>query len=289
MCSEHNTAIVIAGIRIELKSALSPSELRIEERLGQFLGAAISSEDRVVLRWQESAGEPSPDGDMIYDPGSIWRMFRKGGQTCAAMRYTSETTQGVLRANSTWDDLTLTERRDGAEWISLLNLGAGELLLRTRILFTGGLVFHAYGIDDNGCGVAFVGHSGAGKSTQASLWAGVPGVIAMNDDRVAVRPTATGALIYGTPWGGAKDIARNHSAPLAAIVVLEQASENSIEPLSISLAAPMLLARTFLPYWDPSLMQLAFTNLQSILARVSVFRLRCRPEMAVVPLVRSIL
>ena len=36
-------------------------------------------------------------------------------------------------------------------------------------------------------------------------------------------------------------------------------------------------------------MQRAMANLNAILAHVPVYRLRCRPEMAVIPLVRSVL
>ena len=71
--------------------------------------------------------------------------------------------------------------------------------------------------------------------------------------------------------------------------MLEQAPENAIQPLSPSAAAALLLARAFLPYWDPALMQRAMTNLNTILGCVPVYRLRCRPEPAVIPLVRSVL
>ena len=128
-----------------------------------------------------------------------------------------------------------------------------------------------------------------GKSTQLGLWNHVPGVTAMNDDRIAVRPNANDAICYGTPWGGTAEIASNHQAPLSALILLEQASENKIQRLSPSTAAPLLLARAFLPYWDRSLMQRAFENLNVLLAHVPVYLLRCRPEPAVVSLVRSVL
>ena len=161
--------------------------------------------------------------------------------------------------------------------------------IERAMLFTDGLVFHASGIDDHGHGLVFVGHSGAGKSTQACLWTEEPGVIAMNDDRVAVRVNAQTAMCYGTPWGGTANIARNHAAPLRAIILLEQAPENNIERLTPAVAAPLLLARTFLPYWDALLMQRALANLNTMLARTPFFRLRCRPEKAVIPLVRAAL
>jgi hypothetical protein len=293
MSNLHSIPIRIANVLIELTSPLSAAELGIEGRLGPFRAAGAPEKPlaRVALGWEESESAPAPRGDLIYDPGSIWKMYREGPDFYAALTYHSQrrAAQGVLRANSAWDDLTLTERRTGAAWRSLLNIGAGELILRTAILFTGGLIFHSSGLDDNGKGIVFIGHSGAGKSTQADLWSQEPGVIAMNDDRIAVRVEARGPMCYGTPWGGTADIARNHAAPLAALIVLEQAPENAIQPLAPAAAAPRLTARAFLPYWDQSLMSRAMANLNAILARVPVYRLRCRPERAVIPLVRSVL
>jgi hypothetical protein len=280
---------------------IHPSDFPLEERSekGEVRNSpfTIHTSDfplaRVALRWEESAGPPASQGDLIYDPGSIWKMYRTGTDFYASLAYQGEgqvaPTQGVIRANSAWDDLTLTEQRTGANWRSLLNLGAGELILRAAILFTGGLVFHSAGLDDNGKGIVFVGHAGAGKSTQLGWWLPEPGVIAMNDDRVAVRPNAAGAICYGTPWGGTANIARNHQAPLAALILLEQAPENDIQPLTPSAAASSLLARTFLPYWDRGLMLRAAANLNVLLARAPVYRLRCRAEPEVVPLVRSVL
>jgi hypothetical protein len=289
----HNFSIHIAGVAIDIESPLSPGELGLENRFGTFHHSQEEPDLRSALRWEESASLPVPEGKVIYDPGSIWRMYRTGEGYCAEIGYPREDAQeparGLLWANAVWGDLALREKRTGAAWQSLLNIGAGELAFRTRILFADGLVFHAAGIDDNGRGIVFVGHSGAGKSTQLGLWEDLPGVTAMNDDRIAVRSTPKGVACYGTPWGGSRDIARNHRAPLAAIVLLEQAAENEIQRLPAAMAASLLMARTFLPYWDQGLMVRAMNNLNEILKRAPVYRLRCRPEAAVVPLVRSVL
>ncbi len=220
-------------------------------------------------------------------------MYRADQEFYAAINYEpddgSAPAQGVLRANADWNDLRLTEWHTGTHWRSLLGLGAGELILRTSMLFCDGLVLHASGVDDNGRGLVFVGHAGAGKSTLASLWGHVPGAIAMNDDRMAIRVGSDAPMCYGTPWGGTGNVARNHQTALAAIVLLEQAHENNIQSLSTSIAGPSLLARAFLPYWDESLMERALANVRSILGSVPVFHLRWRPETAVIPLIRSVL
>lgn len=291
--SSESFIINIADILIEVHSPLSASGLGLNKNFDSFLGTSANPLARVSLRWQESNSAPTPCGELIYDPGMIWKMYRDGEQFYAAMNYadgdSNPQTKSVLRANATWDDLTLTEQRTSAQWKSLLNVGAGELLFRTTILLTDGVVFHASGLDDHGRGVVFVGHSGAGKSTQLDFWNADPGVVAMNDDRIAVRPNAHGAMCYGLPWGGTSDIAFNHAAPLSALVLLEQAPKNDIQRISSAAAASLLVPRMFLPYWDKNLMHRALANLDKLLERVPVYHLRCRPEPAVIELVRSVL
>jgi hypothetical protein len=293
MDSLYHIPITIANILIDLTSSLSPAELKIEDRLGQFFGQPENPLMRIALRWKESIQQPRPIGKLIYDPGSIWKMYRDVSGDYAELTYhgdnLSAQAHSVLQINSAWDDLILTEQRTMPSWISLLNIGAGELILRTAILFSGGLVFHSSGLDDNGKGIVFIGHSGAGKSTQLGIWSQEPGVISMNDDRVAVRIEDNVPICYGTPWGGTLNVARNHSAPLSALVILEQSPENSIHPISPIEASSLLMARAFLPYWDRSLMLLAIANLNTILKYVPVFRLRCRPEREVIALVRSVI
>ena len=51
----------------------------------------------------------------------------------------------------------------------------------------------------------------------------------------------------------------------------------------------MLAPRSFLPYWDKSLMARAMANLNTILGSVPVYRLRNRAEKSNISLVRSVL
>jgi hypothetical protein len=218
MPAEISIPITIAGITFELRTALSLSELGVERWLGRFVGRsspypagspalpAASAE----ISWRASARPLIPPaGNPAFDPGSTWRMHHLAdGRWCAAIRYSPplgappESPQALLYTDDGWQQLVLEEWPDGPGWSSLLGMGAGELMLRARILFAGGLLFHASGIDDGGRSIAFVGalrrrqeHSGRPVGSRAG------------GQRPERRPhcgaaAADGrALAFGTPWG----------------------------------------------------------------------------------------
>ncbi len=288
MAPGSSFSITVAGIELEVECPLTPAELGITRRLGPFLAKPEQPAVRRRVRWEEAAAEPLPHGALIYNPGAVWRLYRAGRDLEVALEYPTEP-RAILQTNDTWSDFTLIEHRNGPHWQSVLRSGATELLVRAGVLAAGGLVLHASGLDVGGRGIVFVGHSGAGKSTQVALWRDQRDTVPLSDDRIAVRIEDGRARSYGTPWGGTLEIARNGSAPLSALVLVEHAPDNELQRLSVADAAPLILARAFLPYWDRGLMGLALGNLQGILERTPVYRLRCRPEPAVVPLVRAIL
>jgi hypothetical protein len=281
--------ITIANILIELTSPLSVEEMGIGSRFGAFFGTNKNPIAQLGLCWENGINSITSPGELIYDPGSIWKMYRSGYNFQAVFAYNTKNPQSRLLVNPSWNILTLTEQPTNRFWTSILNFGAGELILRTAILFTGGVVFHASLVDDNGKGILFVGHSGEGKSTIANLWSQVSGAIIINEDRVAVRSTKTGAMGFGIPWGGSANITRNHQVPISAIILLEQSTQNDIQHISPFIASSSLITRTFLPYWDQTLLLLAMSNLNNIINNVQIFRVRFRPDTAIVPLIQSVL
>jgi hypothetical protein len=282
--------ISIADIQIELRTPLSATELKIDKKFEHFLQRKKKVTSDVVINWREQLDLIPPPGRLIYDPGSIWRMYKTDEAVYVVIKYPRKySSSSLMCINDNWSDIHLSEHRVSSEWKSHVQTGAGELILRTNILLKGGLVFHASGIDDNGRGILFVGHSGAGKSTQIKFWNKLPGVVPMSDDRIAVRLFENEVICYGTPWGGSANISSNHNAPVSAIILLQQASQNKIIQLSASKAAPLLFTKTFLPFWSDNLMNLVSSNLNRLLTKVPVYLLESRAEPQTTSIVRSIL
>ncbi len=116
-------------------------------------------------------------------------------------------------------------------WHVMMMLPLSELFLRR-----GMLTLHAAYIVHRGQGIVFSGPSGIGKSTQAELWRRCRGAQVVNGDRVLLIPGKDGALVASHFFSGTSGICENVTAPLKAIVLLEQAGENGVvevSPLSI--------------------------------------------------------
>ncbi len=288
----------IADLTVHIKSTLPFEEIGLPGRLGPFMVPRRTHTTDIAVQWEKTHSLPRlPGSEIIYDPKHIWRMFKGSDGYTAVVdidyrsRWNNRPPHARLYVDREWGRALLRERMAARKEQprTVLPLGPCELMVRTRIIFAAGLVFHACGIDDNGRGLLIVGRAGAGKSTQALLWAQEHGVTVLNDDRVACRLKAHGANIYGTPWGGTANIARNHQVPLSAILLIEKAHKNAVVQLSPADALPLLIARAFLPYWDSELLARACDILDRMLARIPVYLLQCRPEPSVIPLVRAAL
>lgn len=108
------------------------------------------------------------------------------------------------------------------------------------------VLFHGSALALDGKAYLFTAPSGTGKSTHAALWRQVFGarVTMINDDKPLLHIAPSEVTVYGTPWAGKAHLQTNTSAPLAGIVLLHQAPDNTIRPLTAREAYPRLLSQT---------------------------------------------
>jgi hypothetical protein len=137
---------------------------------------------------------------------------------------------------------------------SLTLFSTDQILLARVLAERKGCYIHASGVVLNKQGLLFVGHSGAGKSTIATMLKNKAEILC--DDRIIVRKWEDGFRIHGT-WshGDLPDISAG-SAPLKAIFFLEQDKQNRLCQIdSKHEAATRLLACLVKPlvtadWWD---------------------------------------
>lgn len=117
-----------------------------------------------------------------------------------------------------------------------------QILLAQLLADRQGCYIHAAGMILEGQGFLFVGHSEAGKSTIVTMLQNEGEILC--DDRMIVRRWPDGFKIYGTWSHGDVPIVSPKSAPLRAVLLLEQAEHNRLVPIN----DPKEIVRT-LPFY----------------------------------------
>ena len=143
------------------------------------------------------------------------------------------------------------------------------------------VLFHGSAVAVDGIAYLFAARSGTGKSTHARLWREVLGARTMmvNDDKPLLRVTDCGTFVYGTPWDGKHHLSTNTSAPLRAVCLISQGSENAIRAIDGLDALPRLLGQIHRPAGEDSLV--AVLDLLDRMARtVAFYEMECLPDVA---------
>ncbi len=158
------------------------------------------------------------------------------------------------------------------------------------IFNAGGILFHGAGIEHQGKGYLFFGHSGVGKSTISRL---SMGDIVLNDDLVALMPwkaqpdsTSNSADSYpkawsmhATPfWNPTQVKPTRHSSDLAAMFQLVQDKRVHLRPLSRSLASAELLASVPVIVKNAAFGVQLLERLEAIQESVPVYNLHFLPD-----------
>lgn len=149
------------------------------------------------------------------------------------------------------------------------------------------LLMHASAISYENKSIVFTASSGVGKTTQAELWAKHKGAMILNGDKVFLKKEQDSIHAWGSPWKGSSPYAENASAPLRAIVALEQAEENSIRKLEGFEMLEYVIPHVFFPSWDEHCEQAVLTFLDQVLGETEVYLLKCRPDEAAVELLEA--
>ena len=138
-------------------------------------------------------------------------------------------------------------------------------------------MMHCAAVNLNATAFAFIGKSGAGKTTQSMFWKENLGAEYINGDKPIIRLVDGRFFVFGTPWCGKEKLNKNISAPLKSIFEVVKSDENRIEKLPSFTALPVVLRQIYL--WDSvedvsKIMDLV----DLLLENVSVFKLYCRKE-----------
>lgn len=185
----------------------------------------------------------------------------------------------VLKANS---DFTSNEISVCSGTLAQSSFGLNNAMMMAYAFATADrltMLMHSSVIRWDGKGYMMTAPSGTGKSTHTRLWYdNIPGCDLMNDDNPVVRIVDGTPMVYGSPWSGKTPCYRNISAPVGAIVRIQQRPHNEIRRVSTLEAFGILLSATSSMKWDKRVYTGICDGISALIGGCGIFELGCLPD-----------
>jgi MoaA/NifB/PqqE/SkfB family radical SAM enzyme len=243
----HRRYFRIAGVTIRVDSDLPITDKTFAARFHPFQIAGPGEETiRLHHHFHLPEGTLAAAGQLVYrrPPWAIYNKDRSWIYLDAGPRANGESVYGAAVFNEEHTRGRIYHR-DAEVFLqgdlhSLTMLPSDQILLARALADRQACYFHAAGVVIDGKGMLLVGHSGAGKTTAVRMLMKQGTLLC--DDRIIVRRWPDRFRIHGTWSHGDLAEVSAADAPLAAILFLEKAAENSLVPLSRGMEAAGLLA-----------------------------------------------
>lgn len=169
-----------------------------------------------------------------------------------------------------------TIKKNGA--VDPWRLATAPFLLQHSIMNHCGLVIHAAGGSVQGKGMVFSAPSGTGKSTLSRLLLADSHNRLFSEERLIIRSVDKSWYIWGTPWHGESDLARNESVVLSTLVFLRQSQKTKLIELSPETGLRRLLQTVSIPWYSEEWANKGLALCELLLRKIPVFELAFRPD-----------
>ena len=151
------------------------------------------------------------------------------------------------------------------------------------------LLLHSSAVLYQGAAILFSGPSGVGKSTQADLWHQYAGAEVINGDRCVISRSDGGYVAHGSPFCGSSGIRRQVSAPLGAVIFLEQGQENRLQPVSCWDAYRRLYSQIIVNSWDEDYTKRVCSLIEGMINGIPMYVYYCRADASAVEFLKNAL
>jgi hypothetical protein len=283
--------LIVAGLEFSIDSEPDLNLVEDNPLYLDFTPLADIDPD-IHVSVEVSTAEPVAERDapLIFDSGESWFAQRDGADLLVSFR--SPTEEGRLWWRARLDETDsrvhvsyhpdLVKTSSAERFLSNpLQYPLDQLLTMLILANRNGCILHAAGIAHHGRGVAFVGRSGAGKTTLMRLLDDRQDLARLSDDRVVIRLVDGVPRIFGTPWAGEGLVAANLSADLHALVFLHKGDENSLRPIEPRHASHQLIPTTSIPWFDQKRLTGCLDTVGDLVRSVPSYDLLFRAEPAV--------
>ena len=189
------------------------------------------------------------------------------------------------KINSSWDKINLIYSSKNIDDKFLFEY-LGRIFFYSVINY-GGIVLHSVLMEYKDKGIIISAPSGIGKTTHARMWRDKERALIINGDRALCRKIDSKWTGFGMPWCGTSGEYINRDVEISAIVVLEQAKENSVEKLDILQAFNHMIPNITAPTWEKNLLSKAMDYLEDMINEIPVYKLKCTPDIEAVELLKK--
>lgn len=262
-----------------------------------FVSARAAAAEPEEIRVDLEIGDvpPPATGEIAFDSGESWLASRGGADFCFYFRspvepgrywWRAAVPEGAGPIRLLFDPDLLED--DGATLADPLHYPLDQLLTMWLLPDRRGCLLHAAGAGRGGRAVAFVGRSGAGKTTLMAQLADLADLDRLSDDRVIVSMAGAPA-IFGTPWAGEGLVAASLGAELRALVFLHHGGEHRLEAIDAAAAAHQLLPTTSIPWFDEPRATACLATIDELVRSVPAHDLHFRPDRGVAEVVADLL
>ncbi len=228
------------------------------------------------LRGMSSFGDAEDEWDIYTRDGDyfvIKKQYRADIQPLWVLQLRSDFERGTLYCRP---EIAEAAQNDGL-LENPLCYPLDTTLMMYRLTIEGGVIVHAAGIEIDGRTYIFPGKSGAGKSTISRQFSNNEDVICLSDDRIIVRKECGHHIAYGTPWPSDVQIAINRGAPLAGIVFLSHATENSIRRITSAEALQRFIPTVSIPWYDRQASDMILSFCDGLLSSIPLYEISFCP------------
>ena len=292
-----NIKLFVAGITIGINNTVNSGTHRFEVRAPYrpFIASNDTKPELVLdLHYGDLPIHPSETG--AFETNGPWRLLRREDEYVFRLHFNMidglpclmDLVAVIVPSFRTG---SLHMKADGYKQDRIpypLQFPLDQLLLTKLLSKHGGAFIHGCGVDDGGRGLLFVGGSGAGKTTLASLWKRQRGATILNDERVAIRRKGHGLWLYGTPWHGQAGRPCSRGVPLEKVFFIEHAPRNELQLEARITATTALFVASFPPFYDPVGVENILTMFDQLTQTVPCYRLGFIPDESVIDFIRSI-
>lgn len=224
------------GMTIRVESDLPINDTTFFSKFDDFR-VDEPGDDEIAIRHHFSLPDLNGNGlgKPVYEKPP-WKIYKKGESwvyVCLAKGFENDTVRHLAVFDKRHDTGRIYHSDDlfyrKGDLRSLTMLPTDQIMFAPALAYREGCIIHSGGLIMDGKGLVFAGHSDAGKSTTMTILQDRAKILC--DDRNIVRKQDGRFMLYGTWSHGDVDVVSSDSAPLSAIMFLEQAKENRLIPV----------------------------------------------------------